>query len=217
MASLFEKYRPRTFDDVLGQDKAIARIKTVLAKGWGGRAWWITGESGTGKTTLARIIAAQGADAFCTDEMDHARELTVLRVRELERTLHLYGWGKGWRAIIINEAHGLRRDVVECFLNLLERLPEHACILFTTTKAGRDKLFDDMDDAGPLLSRCLNIELTSRGLADLFAQRVQAIAQAEGLDGKPLERYKRLAQDCRNNMRAMLCAVESGTMMTEGN
>ena len=57
--TLFEKYRPKTFDEVLGQDKAIHKIELLLARGWGGRAWWISGASGAGKTTLARIIAGQ--------------------------------------------------------------------------------------------------------------------------------------------------------------
>jgi hypothetical protein len=67
-----------------------------------------------------------------------------------------------------------------------------------------------MPDASPLLSRCTVVPLTTRGLADLFAERAHAIADAEGLNGKDVKWYKRLAMDSRNNMRAMLSAIEAG-------
>ncbi len=62
MAARFEQYRPERLAEVVGQQAAVRQVQTVLARGWGGRAWWITGPSGSGKTTLARAIAALGAD-----------------------------------------------------------------------------------------------------------------------------------------------------------
>ena len=59
-APLHEQQRPREFADVIGQDKALERIRTVGAPG--GQVFWISGSSGTGKTTIARILAAQIAD-----------------------------------------------------------------------------------------------------------------------------------------------------------
>jgi DNA polymerase III gamma/tau subunit len=55
---LHEQYRPRDWSDVVGQDKAIAKIDALRNRGLAGRAFWISGSSGTGKTTVARLIAA---------------------------------------------------------------------------------------------------------------------------------------------------------------
>lgn len=54
--------------------------------------------------------------------------------------------------------------------------------------------------------------MTARGLADAFAERALTIARTEGMDGKPLTAYKRLAMDCRNNFRMMLSKIEAGEM-----
>ena len=54
---LFEKYRPRSFDDLIGQDKIKQRLELIHSRtGLAGRAYWIAGQSGTGKSTVARII-----------------------------------------------------------------------------------------------------------------------------------------------------------------
>ena len=104
--TLFEKYRPTSFDEVLGQDKAIKKVKLLLDRGWGGRAWWLSGSSGTGKTTIARIIARCGADDFYVTEYDSADAMSVSEIGRLERDMSYFAPGKGGRAFIINEAHG---------------------------------------------------------------------------------------------------------------
>ena len=213
MQKLYEKYRPDSFDKVLGQEKALKKIQLVLSRGWGSQAWWISGASGTGKTTLSRIIACSGADDLYITEYDSADTMTVSELDTLERDMHYYAPGKGGRAYIINEAHGLRKQIIRRLLGLLERIPSHVCFVFTTTKTGESSLFEEQIDAHPLLSRCVKIELTSQGLAKAFAEHCQKIAQSEGLDGKPIQSYIKLAQVCKNNCRQMLMSIESGDML----
>ena len=210
--SLPEKHRPQHLWQVIGQERAVKAVESAIRQtGWGGKAWWISGPSGTGKTTLAKIIASQRADDFFVEECT-ARNLTVPRVLEIEHMLHLCGGGRGGRAAIINEAHGMRRDVIETWLDVLERLPGHVCVIFTTTKQGEERLFENVDDTGPLLSRCVVLNLVNEGVERAFAEHVQGIARKEYLDGKPIEAYVELAREHDCNMRTMLQEVAKGAM-----
>ena len=81
---LHEQYRPQTWGEVTGQDKVISKIDRLRARGLAGRAYWLSGQSGTGKTTIARLIAAEAATEWNTEEVD-AIDLSAARIRELER------------------------------------------------------------------------------------------------------------------------------------
>lgn len=211
---LFEQYRPKSFDEVVGQDKVIGKIAALRRRGLSGRVFWIAGSSGTGKTTIARLIAKEVADPISTLEID-ANKLNTAMLDDIERTMRFYGIGeKSGRAYIINEAHYLKGAAFSRLLDLLESdFPDHCVWIFTTTKAGQEKLFDGNIDAAPLLSRCTDLQLSSQGLSKVFAEHARDIATREGLNGKPIESYIRLAKDCRNNLRKMLQMIDDGDML----
>lgn len=218
MTALFERHRPTSLDAVVGQSAAVAQVRAVLALGWGGRAWWITGASGCGKTTLARIIAADGCDELGVEEID-AQTLTPAKLREIEGEMRFRMLGvKPGRAYIVNEAHGLRKDTIRQLLVVLERLPDYCVWVFTTTKAGEVKLFDDdvAGDAAPLLSRCIEIVLENGTETQrAFAERAREIGAAEGLGELPLSVYSNAVSASAGNMRRVLQRLESGSFRAD--
>jgi len=210
---LHEKYRPKQWGDVVGQPRALATIERLRPRGLAGRAFWISGKSGVGKTTIAKLLAEDVADPINVEEYD-AAELTPAKIRDMEKASYCTRLGgKPGLAYLVNEAHGLRSDAVRQLLVTLERIPSHVVWVFTTTKAGQESLFADEIDAHPLISRCQVITLAERDLAKPFAQRAKEIAEREQLDGQALDAYIRLVNDNKANFRAVLQAIDGGVML----
>jgi len=213
---LYEEFRPKTLDDVIGQPKAVTLCKSLVdRKALAGQALWISGPSGTGKTTIARILArAVGGTSLTITEYDASDAFDQVQVDAIGQELHLRSMF-GARVWIINEAHGLRKWIIRQLLGLLERLPADALFIFTTTQAGQADLFDGQVDAGPLLSRCIKIRLTDQNLSEPFAKLARKIAMTAGRNGFGIEAYRRLADRCKNNLRDMIQAIEAGQIETE--
>ncbi len=209
---LHEQYRPKRWQDVIGQKRLLRRIERIRQRGLGGRSYWIAGPSGTGKTTMAQLIAGEVASAWCTEEAD-GTDLTAARVRELERQSRCLGLGTpNGRAFLVNEAHAMRRPVVTQLLTTLERLPAHVVWIFTTTCDGQKVLFEGCIDASPLVSRCVVLELDTSNLEIYMARRARKIARTERLDSQPLEAYVELVRKHHCNLRAVLQEIEAGAM-----
>ena len=209
---LYERYRPQTFDDFIGQEKIIKQVRALLQRPtWDRDAFWFQGPSGTGKTTLAWIIARQLIQSdFAVIEYD-GDEINKGLMETIKHDLYLAPMGGGWKVYIINEAHAMTRQAVQVWLTLLERLPENRLVVFTTTEDISDDLFGDFGH--PLMSRCKVFKFTNQGLAQDMAARARRIAQDEQLDGKPESAYLNLVRDCKNNMRHVLQRIDAGEML----
>ena len=214
---LHEEYRPTEWASFLGNGKALKACEAACnrAKASGRPlALMIQGPSGTGKTTLAKLIAASltTCPEWDTVELD-GDKCSVDAVRELERSgiLNTRGVG-GFRVVIVNECHAMTSRAVQAWLTLLERLPSRSCVIFTTTEGrGSEELFGSF--TSPFVSRSIPVCLTNQGLAQVFAEKAKAVAEAEGLGGAELKAYVRLVQACKNNMREVYGRIEAGEML----
>ncbi len=210
MTCLHEEYRPKTWAEVIGQPKLLAQIDRLRPRGLTGRAFWIAGPSGSGKTTIARLLAGEVADPCLTDEIDGTSVSAgwLDQIDREQRGRPLFGSAYAW---IVNEAHRIRSDLITRLLVMLDPVPGHAIYVFTTTSEAQQELWDRKLDSAPFLSRCVPFKTAPSRVE--FATRAKQIAEAEGLDGKPLDDYLILARECDGNFRAMLQAIENGRMV----
>lgn len=220
---LHEEYRPKTWDQFVGQPKAVKAAQSTVKAHWlkveagqalTGLAVLIQGASGTGKSTAAALMAADfGAAGMDCLHLD-GDKCTAQAVRDLSQAgglLSTRPWGKA-KAIVVDECHAMSRQAVNAWLTLLEDLPKWCLVVFTTTEGtGKDSLFGDF--ASPFTSRCVNLAFTNQGLAQDFAKRVREIAEKEGLGGASGKEYLRLVQDCKNNLREAISRVQAGEMV----
>jgi len=204
---LSEKYRPQEFATVIGQEKAIKRIRAKGRNGMGGIAWYISGKSGQGKTTLARIIAGNIAEGLYITEIV-ARQLTTKTLSEYVRNWNYIPMQGTGHALIVNESHGLNKAVIECLLDVLENLPDNVTVIFTTTLEG-DTLFEEQIDSSPFASRCCEIRLEQRTGKEYIGKCME-IADKEGLSGKDEKAFSKAWGSCGANMRKMIDLIDSG-------
>jgi DNA polymerase-3 subunit gamma/tau len=130
---LINLYRPRSFEDVIGHTDTISALKRALVEPTHPHAYLLTGPSGTGKTTIARLI---GAHFKCNMiESDAAVYSGVADMRTLiESSGHRALTGQGARMYILNEVQRLSRGAFDALLTTLEEPPSHLYFALTTTE-----------------------------------------------------------------------------------
>ena len=152
--ALYLLYRPKTFDDVVGQIYVVQTLIGSLGAGNANHAYMFSGPRGTGKTTLARIVAASvnclGSNLACGHcdscvavqngshpdvlEMDAASNRGINDIRELrERVRYLPVWGKR-KVYILDESHMLTTEASNALLKTLEEPPAHVIFILATTE-----------------------------------------------------------------------------------
>jgi len=172
------KYRPQTFDEVIGQDGTVKQLQGALEKGNLGHALIFAGTRGCGKTTSARIVAralnpdlSEAEMAMVVSEVDAASNTGVDNVRELIENIRYSS--KGHKVIILDEAHMLSKNAFNALLKTLEEPPPATTFILSTTEP--HKLLPTVR------SRCATYEFTDVDV-EILADHYKMVSDKEGLN-----------------------------------
>lgn len=175
--ALYRKYRPSTWDEVLGQDHIVSVLKGAIAKGTIPHALLFSGSRGTGKTTLARIFAAAlGTTEVDLYEMDAASNRGIDHIRDLREAVNTLPFESKYKVYIIDEVHMLTKEAFNALLKTLEEPPAHVIFILATTE--EEKVLDT------ILSRLQVFRLRAPSRL-VLSTAVIAVAQSEGFKLSP--------------------------------
>ncbi len=136
--ALYRKYRPSSFAQVRGQEEVVSVLEAAVKKGEVAHAYLFAGGRGTGKTSMARILArALGTNEQDIYEMDAASNRGIDEIRELREGVSTLPFDSKYKFYIIDEAHALTKDAWGAFLKTLEEPPAHAIFVLATTELDR--------------------------------------------------------------------------------
>jgi DNA polymerase III subunit gamma/tau len=200
---LARKYRPATFQDLIGQDAMVRTLSNAFAAGRIPQAWILTGVRGVGKTTTARILARalnyeheDGSGDPTIDmpvlgvhcqaimesrhvdvlEMDAASHNGVDDIRQINDAIRYAPVSARYKVYILDEVHMLSSPAFNALLKTLEEPPPHAKFIFATTEVRKVPV--------TVLSRCQRFDLR-RVDAGLLTKHLEAISAKEGISSEP--------------------------------
>lgn len=170
--ALYRKYRPTSFDDVVGQETIVTLLESSIAKNAISHAYLFCGGRGTGKTTVARIFArAIGCNDEDIIEIDAASNRGIDEIRELREAVRTAPFSSPYKIYIIDEAHMLTKEASNALLKTLEEPPAHVVFILATTDP--EKL------PTTIVSRCQKIVFKTPDLLTL-SNRLIHVAKKEG-------------------------------------
>lgn len=170
--ALYRKYRPENFEDVVGQDHIVTLLKNSIKNKKISHAYLFCGSRGTGKTTVARILAREiGCNPEDIIEIDAASNRGIDEVRELREAVRTSPFSSEYKVYIVDEAHMLTKEAANALLKTLEEPPSHAIFILATTDP--DKL------PQTIVSRCQKIEFKQPDNKTL-SDRILHVAKEEG-------------------------------------
>jgi DNA polymerase-3 subunit gamma/tau len=231
---LARKYRPATFDDLIGQDAMVRTISNAFEAGRIPQAWILTGVRGVGKTTTARILARalnyELPDGSVTGptiampklgvqcqaimesrhldviEMDAASHNGVDDVRQINDAIRYAPVQARYKVYILDEVHMLSPAAFNALLKTLEEPPPHAKFVFATTEIRKVPV--------TVLSRCQRFDLR-RVDADVLVKHLQGIAAAETISVEP-EALALIARAAEGSVRDSLSLLDQAIAHAAG-
>ena len=196
--ALYRKYRPKNFDEVVGQEHITATLKQEIASGRVGHAYLFTGSRGTGKTSCSKIIAkavncpnqhdgnpcgvcdiCKGIDdgsVLDVTEIDAASNNGVDNIRQLREEANFTPAQVNYRVYIIDETHMLSVGAFNALLKIMEEPPEHVIFILATTEVHKIP--------ATILSRCQRFDFR-RISPSVIAARVRWVCEQEGIQIEP--------------------------------
>jgi DNA polymerase-3 subunit gamma/tau len=191
---LARKYRPMTFEEMVGQKAVVQTLQNGIRSGRIAQAYLFSGMRGVGKTTAARILAKAlncekgptptpcGVCSFCTAiqddrlvdviEIDGASNNGIDNIRDLRELVQYKAMQSRYRVIIIDEVHQVSKPAFNALLKTLEEPPEKTIFIFATTELQKVPV--------TIVSRCQYFEFKRVSQKDLLAHLAE-VAKTEGL------------------------------------
>jgi DNA polymerase III subunit gamma/tau len=172
--ALYRKYRPQAFASVLGQEHVVSVLEKAVGLGNICHAYLFSGSRGTGKTSVARILAREiGTKPDDLYEIDAASNRGIDDIRALKESVNTLPFSSPYKVYIIDEVHMLTKEAFNALLKTLEEPPKHAVFILATTET--EKLPETV------VSRC-QVFTFRKPSQKILREYVLETAKQEGFD-----------------------------------